>query len=79
MAADLFNRMTGRTGPLPDGVPFGKLFSLDHIDTRIQKHLQQVRARKWLRGSSARKRQGQTHARAGGRLERAAGAALAHG
>jgi hypothetical protein len=42
---DFINRATGRTGPLPDGVPFSKIFSLGHIDSRIQKHLQKVRRR----------------------------------
>lgn len=42
MATDWFNRATGRTGPLPDGMPFSKIFSLGHIDGRIQKHLQKV-------------------------------------
>ncbi|KIY93165.1 Bax inhibitor 1 [Monoraphidium neglectum] len=39
---NFINRATGRTGPLPDGVPFSKIFSLGHIDSRIQKHLQKV-------------------------------------
>ncbi|GBF96241.1 bax inhibitor [Raphidocelis subcapitata] len=39
---DVFNRITGRTGPLPDGMPFSKLFSLGHIDRRIQSHLVNV-------------------------------------
>lgn len=39
---DFINRATGRTGPLPDGMPFAKIFDLGHIDTRIQKHLQRV-------------------------------------
>lgn len=42
MATDFFNRATGRTGPLPDGMPFSKIFSLGHIDPRIQAHLQKV-------------------------------------
>lgn len=42
MATEFFNTITGRTGPLPDGMPFSKIFSLGHIDARIQKHLQKV-------------------------------------
>lgn len=42
MATDFINRATGRTGPLPDGTPFLKVFDLGHIDARIQKHLQKV-------------------------------------
>lgn len=44
MATDIFNRLTGRTGLLPDGMPFNKIFNLGHIDARIQSHLQKVYA-----------------------------------
>ncbi|KAI8475013.1 MAG: inhibitor of apoptosis-promoting Bax1-domain-containing protein [Monoraphidium minutum] len=44
MATDFINRATGRTGPLPDGMPFSKIFDLGHIDARIQMHLQKVYA-----------------------------------
>ena len=44
MATDFVNRVTGRTGPLPDGVPFSKIFNLGHIDKRIQRHLANVYA-----------------------------------
>jgi FtsH-binding integral membrane protein len=42
MAADIFNRLTGRTSALPDGMPFSKLFDVGHIDARIQAHLRDV-------------------------------------
>jgi hypothetical protein len=42
MATDIFNRLTGRTGVLPDGMPFAKIFNFGYIDSRIQTHLQKV-------------------------------------
>ena len=49
---DFINRATGRTGPLPDGMPFNKIFDLGHIDARIQKHLQRVRVAAAARAAS---------------------------